>query len=253
MTLPKLPLEEQVAIVTGASRGIGRAIALALSEAGAKVVVNYQHNSIGAAEVVGLINGRGGAALAYGTDVCVPGDVRALVETVLERWGRVDILVNNAGVTRDAPFVRMRDEQWNAVLEIDLTSAFVCVQAVLPAMARRSYGRIVNVSSLAGLTGNVGQVNYAAAKAGLLALTKNLARELAPQGITVNAVAPGYIETDMIGDVSERQLQWALNAIPLRRFGSPEEVASAVRFLSLPEASYITGHTLVVDGGWVMP
>lgn len=253
MTLPKLPLEEQVAIVTGASRGIGRAIALALSEAGAKVVVNYQHNSMGAAEVVGLINGRGGAALAYGTDVCVPEDVRALVETVLERWGRVDILVNNAGVTRDAPFMRMRDEQWHDVLEIDLTSAFVCVQAVLPAMERRGYGRIVNVASLAGLTGNVGQVNYAAAKAGLIALTKEMARELAPQGITVNAVAPGYIETDMISDVSERHLQWALQAIPLRRFGSPEEVASAVRFLSLPEASYITGHTLVVDGGWVMP
>ena len=251
MTIPDLT--GKAALVTGASRGIGRAIALALSEAGAKVVVNYQHNSIGAAEVVGLINGRGGAALAYGTDVCVPEDVRTLVETVLERWGRVDILVNNAGVTRDAPFMRMRDEQWNAVMEIDLTSAFVCVQAVLPAMERRSYGRIVNVASLAGLTGNIGQVNYAAAKAGLIALTKDLARELAPQGITVNAVAPGYIETDMIGDVSERHLQWALNAIPLRRFGSPEEVASAVRFLSLPEASYITGHTLVVDGGWVMP
>jgi 3-oxoacyl-[acyl-carrier protein] reductase len=252
MTLPRLPLEDQVAIVTGASRGIGRAIALALNEAGARVVVNYQHNSNGAAEVAGLIAGRGGA-IAYGADVCVPDDVQRMVAATLERWGRIDILVNNAGVTRDAPFARMQDKQWHDVLEIDLTSAFVCVQAVLPAMEQRGYGRIVNVSSLAGLAGNVGQVNYAAAKAGLIALTKELARELAPQGITVNAVAPGYIETDMIEQVPDRQLQWALNAIPLGRFGSPEEVASAVRFLSLPEASYITGHTLVVDGGWVMP
>ena len=253
MTLPRLPLEDHVAIVTGASRGIGRAIALALSEAGARVVVNYQHNSNGALEVAGLINGRGGGALAHGADVCVPSDVRQMIDAALEQWGRVDILVNNAGVTRDAPFVRMQDKQWDDVLEIDLTSAFVCVKAVLPVMEQRGYGRIVNVSSLAGLAGNVGQVNYAAAKAGLIALTKELARELAPQGITVNAVAPGYIETDMIEHVPVRQLQWALNAIPLGRFGSPEEVASAVRFLSLPEASYITGHTLVVDGGWVMP
>jgi len=253
MTLPSLPLTDQVAIVTGASRGIGRAIALALSEAGARVVVNYQHNSTGAAEVAGLISGRGGAAVSYGADVCVPTDVQKMVTTTLERWGRLDILVNNAGVTRDAPFARMRDEQWHDVLEIDLTSAFVCVQAVLPVLQQRGYGRIVNLASLAGLTGNVGQVNYAAAKAGLIALTKDLARELAPHGITVNAVAPGYIETDMLDQVSQRQLQWALNAIPLGRLGSPEEVASAVRFLSLPEASYITGHTLVVDGGWVMP
>ncbi len=253
MTVPALPLLDQVAIVTGASRGIGRAIALALSEAGARVVVNYQHNRTGAAEVAGLINGRGGAALSYGADVCVQADVQTMIDVVLERWQRIDILVNNAGVTRDAPFVRMRDEQWHEVIEIDLTSAFVCVQAVLPVLAQRGYGRIVNVASLAGLAGNVGQVNYAAAKAGLIALTKELARELAPHGITVNAVAPGYIETDMIEQVPERQLQWALKAIPLGRFGSPEEVASAVRFLALPEASYITGQTLVVDGGWVMP
>jgi 3-oxoacyl-[acyl-carrier protein] reductase len=253
MTLLSLPLEDQVAIVTGASRGIGRAIAIALSEAGARVVINYQYNKSGAAEVTGLINGRGGKALAYGADVCVPDDVETMVQATLRRWQRVDILVNNAGVTRDAPFARMRDEQWNSVIEIDLTSAFVCVQAVLPTMEQQGYGRIVNVSSLSGLTGNVGQVNYSAAKAGLIAMTKDLAREVAPSGITVNAVAPGYIETDMIGDVSKQHLEWALNAIPLQRFGSPEEVAAAVRFLALPEASYINGHTLVVDGGWVMP
>ena len=253
MSLTSLPLAEQVAIVTGGSRGIGRAIALALSDAGARVIINYQHNKTGAAEVVGLINGRGGKAVAYGADVCVPADVETMIQATLRRWQRVDILVNNAGVTRDAPFARMRDIQWHSVLEIDLTSAFICVQAVIASMEQRGYGRIVNVSSLAGLAGNVGQVNYAAAKAGLIALTKDLARELAPSGITVNAVAPGYIETDMIEGVAERQLEWALSAIPLGRFGSPEEVASAVRFLALPEASYITGHTLVVDGGWVMP
>lgn len=253
MPLLGLPLDEQVAIVTGASRGIGRAIALALSDAGARVVINYQHNKTGAAEVAGVINGRGGKAIAYGADVCVPADVQTMVKATLRRWQRIDILVNNAGVTRDAPFARMRDEQWHSVLEIDLTSAFICSQAVLPTMERRAYGRIVNVASLAGIAGNVGQANYAAAKAGLIALTKELARELAPGGITVNAVAPGYIETDMIGGVSERHLEWALKGIPAGRFGSPEEVASAVRFLALPEASYITGHTLVVDGGWVMP
>ncbi len=253
MTLLGLPLDGQVAVVTGGSRGIGRAIALALSEAGARVVVNYQHNKTGAAEVSGLINGRGGRAMPYGADVCVPAEVGTMIAATLQRWQRVDILINNAGVTRDAPFARMRDDQWHSVLEIDLTSAFVCVQAVLPAMQQQGYGRIVNVASLAGLAGNVGQVNYAAAKAGLIALTKDLARELAPSGITVNAVAPGYIETDMIGVVPRRHLAWALQAIPVGRFGSPEEVASAVRFLALPEASYINGHTLVVDGGWVMP
>ncbi len=253
MPLPTLPLGDQVAIVTGASRGIGRAIALALSDAGARVVINYQHNKGGAEEVAELINGQGGEAVACGADVCVPSDVGTMVDATLQRWQRIDILVNNAGVTRDAPFVRMRDEQWQTVLEIDLTSAFICAQAVVPAMEARAYGRIVNVTSLAGLTGNVGQANYAAAKAGLIGLTKGLARELAPGGITVNAVAPGYIETDMIGGVSERHLEWALRAIPAQRLGSPAEVATAVRFLALPEASYITGHTLVVDGGWVMP
>lgn len=253
MSFGARPLEQQVAIVTGASRGIGRAIALALAEAGARVVVNYHRNRVGAEEVAGLIVGRGGAALPYGADVVVPDQVRVMVEQTIAAWGRIDILVNNAGITRDAPFMRMREEQWQAVLEIDLTSALVCAQMVVPFMSARGYGRIVNMASLAGLAGNLGQANYAAAKAGLIALTKALARELAPVGITVNAVAPGYIDTDMLDNVPQRQIEWALQAIPMRRLGSPEEVAAAVRFLALPEASYITGHTLVVDGGWVMP
>ncbi len=243
----------QVAIVTGASRGIGRAIALSLAAAGAAILVNYQSNAQGAADVVALIEGMGGRALAVGADVCVPAEVAELVTAALGQWGRLDMLINNAGITRDAPFARMRDEDWQRVIEIDLTSAFVCTQAVVPTMQAAQYGRIINIASLAGLTGNVGQVNYAAAKAGLLAFTKDTARELAPLGITVNAVAPGYIETEMVELISPRQRQWALNAIPLGRFGRPEEVAVAVRFLASPESSYITGHTLVVDGGWVMP
>lgn len=246
-------LHDQVALITGASRGIGRAIALRLAASGAAVVVNYQHNRQGADEVVGLIEQGGGAGLAWCADVCVQSNVAAMVRAVVEQWGRIDVLVNNAGVTRDAPFMRMSDEEWHQVIDIDLTSAFVCTQAVLPVMQQQSYGRIVNISSLAALAGNVGQVNYAAAKAGLLALTKATARDVAHLGIAVNAVAPGYIETDMVEHISARQKEWALQGIPFGRFGTPEEVAAAVHFLASPDASYITGHTLVVDGGWVMP
>lgn len=243
----------QVALVTGASRGIGRAIALQLAQQGAAVVVNYQHNREGADEVVAQIRTAGGDAMAWCADVCVGPNVAAMVRATLERWGRIDILVNNAGVTRDAPFVRMRLEQWHQVIDIDLTSALVCTQAVLPTMQAQGYGRIVNVSSLAALAGNLGQANYSAAKAGLIALTKATARDVAGTGITANAVAPGYIETDMVEHISPKQRAWALSAIPLGRFGTPDEVAAAVRFLASPEASYITGHTLVIDGGWVMP
>ncbi|GIV98331.1 MAG: beta-ketoacyl-ACP reductase [Herpetosiphonaceae bacterium] len=246
-------LQGQVAIVTGASRGIGKAIALGLAERGASVIINYQSNAQSAAEVVSAIEAAGGSAIAYAADVTVETEVAAMVEEVIGRWGRIDILVNNAGVTRDNLIHRLKDEQWEAVIEIDLTSAFVCCRAVLPWMQSRRYGRIVNVSSLAGLTGNVGQANYAAAKMGLIALTKALAREVATDGITVNAVAPGYIETDMLESVPAWLRTWALDVIPVGRFGRPEEVASAVIFLASPAASYIIGHTLVVDGGWVMP
>lgn len=243
----------QVALVTGASRGIGRAIALKLAASGAAVAVNYQHNREGADEVVALIQQNGGAAQAWGADVCAEDEVKAMVQAMVKRWGRIDVLVNNAGVTRDAPFLRMRDDQWYQVIDIDLTSAFVCSQAVLPMMREQQYGRIVNISSLAALAGNKGQVNYAAAKAGLIALTKATARDVAHFGVAVNAVAPGYIETDMADQISAGQKAWALEGIPFGRFGTPEEVAAAVHFLASPEASYITGHTLVVDGGWVMP
>lgn len=242
----------QVAIVTGASRGIGRAVAVELAAQGAAVVVNYQASRAQAEEVVAAISAAGGTALAYAADIAEPQAVQALVAATLAQWGRVDVLVNNAGVTRDAPFLRMKDEDWERVITIDLTGAFVCSQAVLPTMQQARYGRIINIGSLAGLVGNVGQVNYAAAKAGLFALTKEIARMVATQGITANSVAPGYIETEMIEHISPRQREWALDAIPMQRFGRPEEVAAAVAFLASPAAGYITGHTLVLDGGWVM-
>lgn len=246
-------LAGQVAIVTGASRGIGKAIALELARKGARVVVNYQSNTAGAAVAVAEIVEAGGEAIAIGADVADQVAVSEMVQATLDLWGQIDILVNNAGVIRDNVVHRMKDEDWERVLEINLTSAFLCSQAVLPAMRSRHYGRIVNVSSLAGLTGNVGQINYAAAKMGMISLTKALAREVAAEGITVNAVAPGYVETEMIDGIPEWLRSWALMVIPLGRFGRPEEVSGAVAFLASPAASYIVGNTLVIDGGWVMP
>lgn len=246
-------LTGQVAIVTGASRGIGRAVALELASWGARVAVNYQRNAAAAAAVVAEIERAGGEALAVQADVTQPAEVAAMVRATLERWGALHILVNNAGVTRDNLFQRMKDADWDTVIDTDLTSAFLCAQAVLPAMRAAGYGRIVNVASLAGLAGNVGQANYAAAKMGLVGLTKALARELTGAGIAVNAVAPGYVETEMIESIPQWLREWALDVIPLKRFGSAEEVAPAVAFLASPAASYIIGHTLTIDGGWVMP
>ncbi|HEY1014309.1 MAG TPA: 3-oxoacyl-ACP reductase family protein [Herpetosiphonaceae bacterium] len=246
-------LTGQVAIVTGASRGIGRAVALELASWGARVAVNYQRSAAAAAAVVAEIEQAGGEALAVQADVTQPAEVAAMVRAALERWGALHILVNNAGVTRDNLFQRMKDADWDTVIDTDLTSAFLCAQAVLPAMRAAGYGRIVNVASLAGLAGNVGQANYAAAKMGLVGLTKALARELTGAGIVVNAVAPGFVETEMIESIPQWLREWALDVIPLKRFGEAEEIAPAVAFLASPAASYIIGHTLTIDGGWVMP
>ncbi len=246
-------LQGQVALVTGASRGIGRAVALELAQQGARVVVNYNRNAAAAQGVVEEIEAAGGEAVVFGADVCDEGAVEEMVQSALALWGRVDVLVNNAGITDDAPLVRLREAQWQRVIETDLTAVFVCCRAVLPRMCEQGYGRVVSVGSLAGLAGNIGQGNYAAAKAGLVGLTRALAREVARQGVTVNVVAPGYVETDMLDTVSPALRDWALSAIALGRFGHPEEVAAAVGFMVSPRSSYITGQVLTVDGGWVMP
>ena len=244
-------LVNRVAIVTGSSRGIGRAIALSLASEGAKVVVNFSGNAGLAQEVVDTIKADGSEAIAVGADVSSAQDSEQLVEAAIKAFGRIDILVNNAGITRDGLLMRMSDEDWAKVLSTNLTGAFNCTRAVLRPMLKQRYGRIINISSVVGLAGNAGQVNYAAAKAGLIGLTKSVAKEVGSRGITVNAVAPGFIDTDMTQKLPENVKQEAIKQIPLGRFGTPEDVAELVLFLS-SEAAYITGQVISVNGGMVM-
>ena len=244
------PLTGQTALVTGASRGIGRSVALALAEAGAEVVVNYSSSPNAAEEVVTAIKTAGGKAYAVKANVGEETAIDELIKTVLERSGRLDVLVNNAGITRDGLLMRMKTEDWQAVINLNLTGVFLCTRAVARTMLKQKSGRIINITSVVGLMGNAGQANYAAAKAGVVGLTRSTAKEFASRGITVNAVAPGFITTDMTKELDSEPI---LAAIPLGSFGTPEQVAGTVRFLAAdPAAAYITGQVLQVDGGMVM-
>ncbi|KZR74948.1 3-oxoacyl-[acyl-carrier-protein] reductase [Prochlorococcus marinus] len=244
------PLTGQTALITGASRGIGRAVALALAEAGAEVVVNYSSSADAAEEVVQAITSNGGSAYAIKANVAEEDAVDQLIKTVLERSSSLDILINNAGITRDGLLMRMKTEDWQAVVNLNLTGVFLCTRAVARTMLKQKSGRIINITSVVGLMGNAGQANYAAAKAGVVGLTKSTAKEVASRGITVNAVAPGFITTDMTKELDSGPI---LAAIPLGSFGTPEQVAGAVRFLAAdPAAAYITGQVLQVDGGMLM-
>jgi 3-oxoacyl-[acyl-carrier protein] reductase len=235
------------ALVTGASRGIGRACALRLAKEGFAVAVNYRQGASQAEEVVQEIAAAGGTAFALQGDVAAAGEADRLVQEVIGKFARIDVLVNNAGITRDTLVLRMSDEEFDQVLATNLAGAFRLVRAALKPMLRQRYGRIVNISSIAGMVGNPGQANYSAAKAGMLGLTRAVAKEVASRNITVNAIAPGLIDTDMSMEIKGRES--LVQSIPLGRAGTPEEVAAAVAFLARPEASYITGVTLPVDGG----
>jgi len=245
-------LSGKVALVTGGSRGIGRAIALALAERGARVAVNYVSNVQAAEEVVGRIRGCGGEAVAVQGDVSQPEDARRLVDGTIAAFDALHILVNNAGLTHDELLLRMSEDAWDRVMAVNLRGAYLCTKAALRPMIRQRWGRIINIASVAGLVGNPGQANYAAAKAGLIGLTKSVAKEVASRNVTANAVAPGLVQTEMTAGLTEGQQQAMLQIPPLGRPATPEEIAPAVVFLASEEARYITGAVLAVDGGLVM-
>ena len=244
-------LSGKAALVTGASRGIGAAIAHRLCEAGANVVLcSRSAESVG--QIADTLQGKGYTVFSMAADISQKEDVESLMEKTLEQFSQIDILVNNAGITRDMLLMRLKDEDWDAVLQTNLTGTMYCTRAVLRPMIRQKSGRIINISSVVGLSGNAGQANYAAAKAGIIGLTKATAKEVGARGITVNAIAPGFITTDMTAQIPEKNQEQLLDLIPLREFGHPEDVAAAVCFLASDAARYITGQVLQVDGGMVM-
>lgn len=242
-------LKDKNAIVTGASRGIGRAIALRLAELGANVVLNYRSDANSVEEVVKAIEERGVKALAVQGDVSSFEDAKKIVDEAIENFGSIDILVNNAGITKDNLLMRMKEEDFDKVIEVNLKGVFNCTKHVVPVMMKQRSGKIINISSVVGLSGNAGQANYAAAKAGIIGFTKSVAKEIASRGVTVNAIAPGFIQTDMTEVLSDKVKEEIKTNIPLRRLGTPEDIAGVVAFLASNTADYITGQVISVDGG----
>lgn len=248
-----MDLSGRTTVVTGSARGIGKAIALKLAGAGADIVINDIEPAAEAMEeTAGEVRALGGKALAVAADVSSPEDVARLIDTAAKEYGKIDILVNNAGVTRDQLVMRMSDEEWDTVLNIDLKSAFLCSRAVLRHMLKQRSGRIISIASVVGIMGNAGQANYSAAKAGVIGLTKSIAKEVGSRGITANAIAPGYIQTRMTEQLDEKQRAALLSRIPLNSLGTPGDVAEAVAFLASDEARYITGQVLNIDGGMAL-
>lgn len=245
-------LKGQTALVTGGSRGIGRSIALLLAEYGVKVAVNYSGNEAAAQETVARIHELGSEGIALKGDVGNSQQAENLVKEVINTWGKIDILVNNAGITRDNLIMRMKEEEFDQVIETNLKGVFNCLKSVTRPMMKQRYGRIINISSVIGVIGNAGQVNYSAAKAGIIGMTKSAARELASRGITVNCIAPGFIDTEMTHQLSDEVRSEYEKGIPLARLGRPEDIAMAVVFLASEGATYMTGQTLHVDGGMYM-
>ena len=242
----------KTAVVTGGSRGLGRAVCLELAKGGANVVLCYAGNEAAAKETTAACEALGAKALAVQCNVAKADEVKALMDAAVKEFGRIDILVNNAGITRDGLLMMMKEEDFDAVIAANLKGTFLCMKAVSRIMMKQRYGRIVNLSSVVGLRGNAGQVNYATSKAGVVGMTKSLAKELASRGVTVNAVAPGFIATDMTAAMTDAAKEATLASIPLQRLGAPEDVAHAVAFLASDEAAYVTGQVLAVDGGMAM-
>jgi 3-oxoacyl-[acyl-carrier protein] reductase len=247
--MSEMELEGKVSLVTGASRGLGKAIALKLSSLGSRVAVNYREREVEANSVVEAITGQGREAIAIKADVADGKAVRAMMQQVTDKWGKIDILVNNAGINRDTLLLRMPDEVWDDVINTNLRGAYLCTKFALRSMVTQHWGRIISIASVAGIAGNAGQSNYAASKGGLIAFTKSIAREVGSRNITANAIAPGFITTEMTDRLSQERKDAILEMIPLNRFGTPSDIAELVAFLASERASYITGQVISIDGG----